>query len=318
MRVDFGLPQRAPGGGGPERPAVLTIGNFDGVHRGHRVLLDALLSAAREVDGESVVMTFDPHPRCVLDPDNCPQQITTLDEKRDLLRAYGVDRLVVLEFTRELSQWTAEHFCSQLVAAMPLRALVVGHDFALGHNRRGDIEFLRGFGGEHGFAVTTVDALSDGDEVISSSRVRAALIAGDLSRANAFLGYPYFIDGWVEHGEKVGHRIGYPTANLAVTPGKCLPARGVYAQWVKAAGEWHMAATNVGYRPTFGGDRLTVEAFLLDFDGDLYRQRVRAAFVARLREERTYPGVEELTAQIALDVEETRRILGAQKPPQGL
>jgi riboflavin kinase/FMN adenylyltransferase len=315
MRVDFGLPERDPG---EQRPAVLTIGNFDGVHRGHRALIDTLVADARGRNGEAVVITFDPHPRCVLDPDNCPQQITTLDEKRDLIAAAGVDRMVVLEFTPELSRWSAEHFCEQLLASFPLARLVVGGDFALGHNRRGDIPFLRDFGAAHGFDVETVEALEEGGEVISSSRVRAALVAGDLERANRLLSYPYFIDGWVEHGEKVGHRIGYPTANLAVTPGKCLPARGVYAMWVKARGEWHMAATNVGYRPTFGGDRLTVEAFLLDFSGDLYRQRVRAAFVARLREERRYPGVEELVAQIALDVEQTRRLLEGQEPPPTL
>jgi len=316
MRVDFGLPQREAGAG--ERPAVLTIGNFDGVHRGHRLLLDTLVRRAREIDGEAVVMTFDPHPRCVLDPDNCPQQITTLDEKRDLVAGAGVDRLVVLEFTRTLSRWSAEHFCEQLLAALPLRALVVGHDFALGHKRRGDIPFLRDFGGAHGFTVETVDALSERGEVISSSGVRTALLTGDLARANRHLGHPYFIDAWVEHGEKVGRRIGYPTANLAITPGKCLPARGVYAMWLKVGAQWHMAATNVGYRPTFGGDRLTVEAFLLDFDGDIYRERVRAAFVQRLREERRYPDVESLTAQIARDVEQTRRLLARHPAPAGL
>ena len=316
MRVDFGLPGRDDRDA--ERAVSLTIGNFDGVHRGHRALIDTLVADARGRDGEAVVMTFDPHPRCVLDPDNCPQQITTLDEKRGLLEACGVDRLVVLEFTRALSRWSADHFCSQLLSSFPLSRLVVGHDFALGHKRSGDIPFLRGFGASHGFDVLTVDALTERGEVISSSRIRTALLSGELSRANRHLGYPFFIDAWVEHGEKVGRRIGYPTANLAITPGKCLPARGVYAMWVQVRDAWHMAATNVGYRPTFGGDRLTVEAFLLDFDGDVYRERVRAAFVARLREERRYPGVDELTAQIARDVEQTRRLLARTPAPAGL
>jgi riboflavin kinase / FMN adenylyltransferase len=316
MRVDFGLPARDDTA--EPRPAVLTIGNFDGVHRGHRVLLDALLENARACAGEAVVMTFDPHPRCVLDPDNCPLQLTTLDEKRELIALAGVDRLVVLEFTRTLSRWSAEHFCEQLLASFPLARLMVGHDFALGHKRQGDIPFLRGFGASHGFDVVTVDALQERGEVISSSRVRAALLSGELERANRGLGHAYFIDAWVEHGEKVGRRIGFPTANLAITPGKCLPARGVYAMWLKLRGEWHMAATNVGYRPTFGGDRLTVEAFLLDFDGDIYRERVRAAFVARLRDERRYPDAETLAAQIARDVEQTRRILQRTPAPASL
>ena len=297
---------------------LLTIGNFDGVHRGHERLISMLVADARQRGGEAVVLTFDPHPRCVLDPDNCPLQITTLDEKRDLIAALGVDRLVVLEFTRTLSRWSAEHFCDQLLESFPLARLVVGHDFALGHKRRGDIPFLQAYGAEHGFDVATVDVLGERGEVISSSLVRSALLSGDLSRANRYLGHPYFIDAWVEHGEKVGRRIGFPTANLAITPGKCLPARGVYAVWVKVRDAWCMGATNVGYRPTFGGDRLTVEAFLLDFDGDIYRERVRAAFVARLREERRYPSADALAAQIARDVEATRRVLARHPAPAQL
>jgi riboflavin kinase / FMN adenylyltransferase len=316
MRVDFGLPAREPGA--DQRPVVLTVGNFDGVHRGHKSLLDALVRDAHQRDGEAVVLTFDPHPRCVLDPDNCPLQITTLDEKRDLIAGLGVDRMVVLEFTRTLSRWSAEHFCDQLLASFPMVRLVVGHDFALGHKRRGDIAFLRTYGAEHGFDVVTVDALHERGEVISSSLVRSALISADLARANRYLGHPYVLDAWVEHGDKVGRRIGFPTANLAITPGKCLPARGVYAIWLKVQGAWHMGATNVGYRPTFGGDRLTVEAFLLDFEGDIYRERVRAAFVARLREERRYPSADALAAQIALDVEATKRVLSRHPAPAQL
>jgi riboflavin kinase / FMN adenylyltransferase len=317
MRVDSGLPD-GEGAAATRRPVVLTIGNFDGVHRGHRVLLDALLASARDHDAEAVVLTFEPHPRCVLDPDNCPQQLTTLDEKRDLLAAAGVDRLVVLEFTRTLSRWSAEHFCERLLASLAVVRLVVGHDFALGHKRRGDIPFLRAFGEGHGFDVVTVDALRERGEVISSSLVRGALLSGELPRANGYLGHPYFIDAWVEHGDKIGRSIGYPTANLAITPGKCLPARGVYSCWVRVRDVWHMAATNVGYRPTFGGDRLTVEAFLLDFDDDIYRERVRMAFATRLREERLYPDAGALSAQIAIDVEQARRALGRQGQPAGI
>jgi riboflavin kinase/FMN adenylyltransferase len=315
MRVDFGLPAAA---GEEGRPAVLTIGNFDGVHLGHQALIKTLVSDARGRNGESVVITFDPHPRCVFDPDNCPQQITTLDEKRDLIASLGVDRLVVLEFTRELSQWSAEHFCEQLMASFPLVRLVVGHDFALGHQRRGDIPFLREFGAAHGFDVVAVDPLADGDDVVSSSLVRAALIGGELERANRLLGHPFFVDAWVEHSDSVDRSAGHPSAHLAITPGKCLPARGVYATWLKVRGRWHTAATNVGYGPTFGHDRLAVEALLLDFEGDLYRQKVRAAFVARLREERRFTGVEELGAQIARDAEQAQVVLSAAGPPGGL
>jgi riboflavin kinase / FMN adenylyltransferase len=314
VRVDFGLPARSP----EDRAASLTIGNFDGVHRGHRALLDALVSDARGRNGEAVVLTFDPHPRCVLDPDNCPQQITTLDEKRDLLAALGVERLVVLEFTRELSQWTAEQFCERLLGAFPLARMVVGHDFALGNRRRGDIPFLRQFGAAHGFDVVTVDAFEDGGEVVSSSLVRAALLGGDLPRAAALLGRPYFVDAWVEHSDSVDRSSGHPSAHLGITPGKCLPARGIYATWLKVHGQWRAAATNVGYGPTFGHDRLAVEALLLDYQGDLYRQKVRAAFVERLRDERRFTAIGELTAQIAGDVERARAALAAAGEPAGL
>ena len=314
MRVDFGLPSR----GADEAPVSLTIGNFDGVHRGHRALIDALVSDARGRNGEAVVMTFDPHPRCVLDPDNCPQQITTLDEKREVIATLGVDRLVVLEFTRELSQWTAEHFCEQLLESFALSRLVVGHDFALGNKRRGDIAFLRDFGASHGVDVQTVDALALDGEVVSASLVRGALLGGELPRAAQLLGRTYFADSWVEHTDSVERLGGMPSAHLSITPGKCLPARGIYATWLRLRGRWRMAATNVGYGPTFGHDRLAVEALLLDFEGDLYRQQVRAAFVERLREERRFAGAEELGAQIAVDVERARAALSAAGEPAGL
>lgn len=316
MRVDFGLSPRAAGGAEP--PAVLTIGNFDGVHRGHGALIDALVGEARTRDGEAVVMTFDPHPRCVLDPDNCPQQLTTLDEKRDLLAAAGVDRLIVLEFTRTLSRWSAEHFCEQLLASLPLVRLVVGHDFALGHKRRGDIPFLRDFGAAHGFDVVTVDALQERGEVISSSLVRSALLSADLPRANRYLGRPYFLDGWVERVDTASRFAGFPTAHPGITPGKCLPARGVYATWLRVADRWHMSATNVGYGPTFGGNRLTVESLLLDAGVELHRQPVRVGFVTRLREERRYPDAAALSAQIEADVSAARRALARHGQPKGI
>lgn len=309
MEVVHGFPH-----GGP-RSVAITIGNFDGVHRGHRHLLALLTSEARSLDGDAVVVTFDPHPRCVLAPDRCPPALTTLDEKRERIEAAGVDRLIVLPFTRTLSEWTPDHFCDRLGAAQSIGRMVIGHDFALGHGRAGDVGFLRGYAARHGFTVVTADVVADEAGPISSSRVRMALIEGDLSTANRVLGHPYFLDGLVEHGERIGRVIGYPTANISVTPGKCLPARGVYATWVQVEDTWHQAATNVGYRPTFGGDRLTVEAFLLDFDRDIYHQRVRLAFVSRLREERTYADAQALSVQIGRDVIAARRRLERAGPP---
>jgi riboflavin kinase/FMN adenylyltransferase len=311
MRVDSGLVDRQDG----DAPAVLTIGNFDGVHRGHVALLDRVRSVAAASAAETALLTFDPHPRCVLDPAHCPQSLTTLAEKRSLLAASGLDRLTVLPFTRAVSTWGAEQFCDMLRATFDLRALVVGHDFALGHKRQGDIAFLRDYGERHGFPVEQVEAVEVDGAAVSSSRIRDLLGSGDVRGAAALLGRPHVMDAVVEHGEEVGRHLGYPTANLSIAADKCLPAPGVYAMWVRVDGEWRAAATNVGYRPTFGGDRLTVEAFLLDFSGDLYGRDVRAVFVDRLREERAYTSVAELVAQIERDVEQVRAVLDATPAP---
>jgi len=315
MQVHFALSQQD----GDGRAVHLTIGNFDGVHLGHQQIVQGLVADARKGGGEAVVVTFDPHPRCILDPDNCPAALTTLDEKRDLLARAGVDRLVVLEFTRALSRWSAEHFCEQLLNAFPgLRRMWVGYDFALGHQRRGDVPFLRNWGRRHGFEVMTVEEQVADGKPVSSSHIRRALLDGDVTAAARLLGRPYFLDSWVQHGAKRGTRLGFPTANLAITPNKCLPARGIYAMWVLVQGSWQAAATSVGYNPTFGGDHLTVEAYLLDFGGDIYRERLRAAFIARLREERAYATAAELSAQIERDVDAARRQLKKHPPPEGL
>jgi riboflavin kinase/FMN adenylyltransferase len=312
MRVDSGLVNRQDG----DAPAVLTIGNFDGVHRGHVALLDRVRSEAAPSGADTALLTFDPHPRCVLDPAHCPQSLTTLGEKRSLLEEYGLDRLTILGFTREVSNWRAEQFCDLLRATFDLRALVVGHDFALGHKRQGDVAFLRDYGERHGFPVEQVEAVEVDGLPVSTSRIRDLLGAGDVRGATVLLGRPHFMDAVVEHGEEVGRHLGYPTANLSIAADKCLPAPGVYAMWVRVDGEWRAAATNVGYRPTFGGDRLTVEAFLLDFSGDLYGRAVSAVFVDRLREERAYTSVPELVAQIDRDVEQVRAVLDATPPPE--
>jgi riboflavin kinase / FMN adenylyltransferase len=305
MRVDNDLGRRQD----DDAPVALTIGNFDGVHRGHVALLDEVRSVAAPMDAQTAVLTFNPHPRCVLDPPHCPPSLTTVTEKRDLLESCGIDRLVVLGFTRAVSGWGAEQFCDLLVEAFDLRALVVGYDFVLGHKRQGDIAFLRGYGERHGISVVQVGEVRNGGGAVSSSRIRELVMAGDMAGAAPLLGRPYFMDARVEHGEEVGRHLGFPTANLSIAPDKCLPEPGVYAMWVRVDDAWHRAATNVGYRPTFGGDRLTVEAFLLDFAGDLYDRDVRAVFVERLREERKYTSIDELVAQIGRDVEQVRSLL---------
>ena len=308
MRIERGLPEPGERPAGP--PAWVTIGNFDGVHLGHRTILDQLLAEASEGCGEVGVVTFDPHPRCVLQPEHCPPSVTTLDEKASILEELGADRLVVLPFDLEMSRWSADHFCARLVTAFDLRRLVIGHDFALGHKRQGDIAFLTAWGRERGgFEVEAIEPILDGAQPASSTRIRAALAAGDVELAGRLMHRPWFIDADVEHGEKRGRGLGFPTANLAIPKGKALPARGIYACRVHAHRGWWDAATSVGVRPTFGGEHVTVEPYLLDFDGDLYGERIRCEFVARLREERADASVAELVEQMRLDVEETRRIL---------
>ena len=313
MRVDEGLAPRHP----RDRRACVTVGVLDGVHRGHRALVEETVRVARAADADAVVVTFEPHPRCVLDPDSCPPTLSLRDEKAALLADLGVDRMVVLPFTRELSELSAEAFCDALRESFDLVALVAGYDVALGHRRQGDIEFLRAWGGRHGIAVSQVAALEllPGTPA-SSSGIRAMLAEGDVRAAGDALGHAYSVAGPVVPGEKMGRQLGFPTANIDVDADKCFPANGVYACWVQLRGEWHMAATSVGVRPTFNGTRLTVEAFVLDFDEDIYDERVTCVFVERLREERRYEVIADLVAQMVVDVEEARALL-ATSPPLG-
>jgi riboflavin kinase/FMN adenylyltransferase len=310
--IEHSLPRER----GPDpRPAAVTVGVFDGVHRGHRQLIAATVGAAREISGMAVAVTFAPHPRAVLDPPNAPPEITTLAEKHELLAEEGIDRIVVVPFTREVSQWSAERFCRRLLEGFDVRRLLVGPGFALGHDRQGDTAYLRRFGAAHGFAVVEVQPISEDGVRVSSTRIRSALVSGDVAGAAHLLGRAYTVDGIVERGNGVGRRLGFPTANLSVEAGKCLPALGIYASWLRVRGRWHPAATSVGYRPTFGGDRLTVEAHILDFDADIYDEWVRLAFSDRLREERMYADEASLIAQMHRDIAQTRRRLSGLSPP---
>ena len=222
---------------------------------------------------------------------------------------------MVLEFTPELSRWGADEFCERLESGFRLRTPGGGARLRAGRDRSGDLAYLGERAARQGWTLQTVAAVQVDGEPVSSSRIRGLLAGGDLEAANRLLGHQHFLDGRVEHGERVGTTLGYPTANISIGVNKCLPARGIYATWVRVGGGWWPAATSVGYRPTFGGDHLTVEAFLLDFSGDLYGQPVRLAFAARLREERTYPDAEALRRQMALDVEAARTLLEAEGPP---
>ena len=288
---------------------VLTIGSFDGVHLGHQAVLARVREEATRAHCETVVLTFEPHPRCIVDPLNCPPALTTQDEKLELLEALGLDHAIVLSFTPQVAKQPAADFIAELQRGMTICRLVCGPDFALGHKRQGDVAWLR----EHGLDVVVTPPFELDGKELHSSDIRRLLGAGDIPEANRHLGRPFTLRGTVERGAQIGRAFGFPTANLAVQLNKLVPLRGVYAVRVKSLFGDHAGALNVGYRPTFGGDRLTVEVYLLDFDGDLYGTQLEAAFVARLREEEKFTSAEELAEQIARDVEQTRRILSSRQ-----
>jgi len=303
LHRSFGLPDQ------PLGPTALAVGSFDGVHLGHCAVLEHLVATARARDLTTAWITFDPHPRCVLDPVHCPQQITTLDERLELVRPLGVEHAIVLGFNRALAALTADEFMSQLLGAMELRALVVGYDFALGRGRAGDVAWLREHGRGSGYVVEEVPPFRLDGEEVHSSDVRRLLTLGEVEAAGRLLGREFTLAGLVEPGDRIGHEIGWPTVNLAVPPGKLVPGHAIYAGWARTPAGVHQAAISVGYRPTFGKTDLRVEAYLLDFHGDLYQQHLELRFVARLRDQVKFPSAGALGAQIARDVEQTREIL---------
>lgn len=303
MRRHFGLPDQRLG------PTALAVGSFDGVHLGHRAVLDQLLATARAHELTPAWITFDPHPRCVLDPVNCPQQITTLDERLSLVEPLGIRHAIVVGFNRALAALTADEFMARLLDAMDLRALVVGYDFALGRGRAGDVRWLREHGKGHGYAVEEVPPFRLEGEEVHSSDVRRLLTLGEVEAAGRLLGRDFTLAGLVEPGDRIGHEIGWPTVNLAVPPGKLVPGHAIYAGWARTPVGELQAAISVGYRPTFGKTDLRVEAYLLDFDGDLYQRHLELRFVARLRDQVKFPSAEALSSQIARDVEDTREVL---------
>ena len=290
------------------RPAV-TVGNFDGVHRGHQALVAAVVQAARGAGGTAVALTFDPHPSRILSPDRAPASLMTLDQKAEVLGSLGIDRVAAFPFTLQAAGEPPEEFArGVLKQALGAEAVVVGTNFRFGRGRSGDLGMLRGLGEALGFRVDGVAPVLHEGAPISSTRIREALSRGAVAAAGELLGRPYFIDGVVGRGDGRGRTLGIPTANLEPV-NEILPARGVYVGRMTVGEAVWEAVVNIGRRPTFGGVRTTAEAHLLGFDGDLYGRGVRLAFVERLREERAFPGPEALVAQIREDIAQARRLL---------
>jgi riboflavin kinase / FMN adenylyltransferase len=304
----------------PAGGSAVTIGAYDGVHLGHRALLAELRARARRDGLTTVVVTFDRHPATVVRPESAPSLLCDLAQKLELLAAAGVDRTVVVPFTAERANETAEEFVtSVLVEGLDARLVVVGEDFHFGHGRKGNVALLQEMGTTAGFEVdgVTLEADPEGagllDEPISSTRVRSLVAAGQVEAAAALLGRPHQLRGRVVQGDRRGgSELGFPTANVEVPSGICLPAAGIYAGWYERPDRstWP-TAISVGRRPTFYGadGDLLIEAFLLDFTGDLYGEEARVSFVARLRDEVAFDSVDDLVAQMHRDVAATRRRL---------
>jgi riboflavin kinase/FMN adenylyltransferase len=274
------------------------------VHLGHVDVIRRTVAAAKADGAQPALITFEPHPRCVLDPANCPQSITTLQEKLALVEALGIEHAIVLRFDRELAGRSPQEFTDLLGTVVDVRRWVVGFDFAFGRARAGNAEWLRA----HGHAVDVVPPFKLGGKELHSSDVRRLVTIGEIEEANQLLGREYSMTGPVESGDRVGRTLGFPTANIGIEPNKLVPALGAYAGRARAPEGDFVAALSVGYRPTFGGTQLRVEAFLLDFEGDLYQQRLELRFLRYLHGDIRFPTTDELVNQLKRDVMDTRRI----------
>ncbi|MEO6026843.1 MAG: bifunctional riboflavin kinase/FAD synthetase [Candidatus Binatia bacterium] len=288
---------------------VLTLGNFDGVHRGHQAILGRVVEVAHADGGDAVALTFNPHPVAVLRPDRAPALITALRDRIGLISGTGIDVLIVQHFTAAFAALTAEEFVERFVVErLGAKRLVVGHSVSFGHERRGDAALLATLGARFGFAVEVVGPVRVDGHDVSSSAVRRAIAAGDIGLATTLLGRPHRLGGRVVRGKQRGKTIGFPTANVRVRAGM-LPPDGVYAVRVRRDGVWIDGVANIGTNPTFGDTGRTLEAYLFDFDADIYGVRVDVAFIERLRGEEKFSSVEALVAQIQRDADQARALL---------
>ena len=308
-------------------PCVVTLGNFDGVHAGHRAVLGRAVEAASGAGAQAVAVTFDPHPLQVLYPDSAPELITGLEQRLSLIEATGIDAVLVMAFTRELATWTPEEFVRRVfVQALHASAVVVGHDTRFGHRNSGDVNTLAELGAQHGFVVEVLEDQTpdDAPRRSSSSWARELLALGDVAAAAALLGRPHRLTGEVVHGDHRGRELGYPTANLGTDTEGLVPADGIYAGWMlrtslpdDAPDRLLPAAVSIGTNPTFDGTRRRVEAYVLDrADLALYGERICLELVARLRATVRFEGVDALVEQMARDVAQCRQILAGAIVPE--
>ena len=290
--------------------AWLTVGVFDGVHRGHREIIRKLTTEAHANNAPAVLLTFDPHPANVLTGRDI-KCLTTPEERADLLGALGVDIVITQRFTPDLSAVPANEYMSHLKDTLDLSRLLIGYDFALGRGREGNALRLTEIGRELNYTVEVIHAVSDESGVISSTEIRKLVSTGNVTEAAKLLGYNYSMSGEIIHGAERGRRIGFPTANVNYPKQKVIPTNGIYASWAWLGEERFMAATNIGFNPTFTPERQTpsLEAYFLDFDRDIYGQEVKVEFISRIRDELKFDSVDALIEKIREDVDKTRDIL---------
>ena len=302
--------------------SVLTIGTFDGIHRGHQRLVGSMIESARCHGRASILLSFHPHPRSVIAPGTAaPPYLTTPEERAAILAKMGLDLLLTLPFTQELARTPADVFVTELYDRLRVRELWVGPDFALGRARRGDVPFLRALGERLGYSLHVVEPILEDGEVISSTRIRLLLQEGQVAEAANLLGRTYTIWGAVIAGEQRGRSLGFRTANLRLDPNRAIPALGVYAVWVCLGdglvpeGPLYPAVANVGVHPSFGArEEPLLEVHLMDYEGDLYGRILGVGFVERLRPEMTFPSADALIAQIEKDIARTRQLLTPAAP----
>lgn len=296
------------------RKAIITIGTFDGVHAGHRFIIEQLQQAAKECHGETVIITFDPHPREVLQPQsNTIRLLTTLPEKIALLEKEGINHLVVVPFTRAFSEMSAISYLEDfLIKRFSPHTIIIGYDHRFGHNREGGLELLEAEQQQYGFQLIEIPKQVVHDLTVSSTKIRNSLNEGAVQLANELLGYTYFLSGTVCHGDKMGRQLGYPTANLQLADTrKLIPAEGIYAVRASINGQTPLAAVmSIGNRPTFNGTDLRLEVHIFDFNADIYDQEVTVSFVDYIRPNRKFEKIDDLVAQMDLDSAKAREILG--------
>ena len=293
----------------PKSDTALAIGTFDGVHVGHQSLFKQLLQEAFRSDLQTMVLTFRNHPRSILDPTSEVQYIMPWEERERCIKSLGIDTVVPLEFTPKIARLRAHDFVANLVSDLRMRVLVAGPDFALGHNREGDIGALKKWGADMDFQVSVANLETLGDRPASSRGIRNMISEGDVESATQMLGRFPTLTGLVVKGDRRGRELGFPTANIASEQGILVPCNGIYATWIILDGKRYPSATSIGVRPTFGSGARSVETFILNFDSEIYGEEVTLQFVSRLREELAFSTVDALVQQMHLDVEKAKEVL---------